>query len=185
MATKRFSNIPNDTRVIHGFNIDSVTTAPLQLTQYAYLEASNVDVFEVVSDHASLHKFTKTIKHIDIDNAQSKSQNCVDVGTLRFCRTPAMLTIQESIACWQPPLMYGYMIRNFQTILPNHLGMVLTEPIANGHTLLTWRTYFNGKLIGGRFATLSLGIILPDLVGNIAKHFNGRSLTAAEAQEYL
>ena len=169
-------------RVIRGFDVDCVTTAPLQLTQYAYLKASNDEVFTVVSDHASLHKFTKTIRHVEIDNSQTTTQNGCDVGTLRFCHTPARLTIQESIVCWQPPVMYGYKIKNFQLVLPNHLGLVLTEPIIDGHTLLTWRTYFDGKLVGGHFARITLGIILPDMVGNIANHFNGRLLTQQEAQ---
>ena len=176
---------PTASRVIHGFDIDSVTNAPLQLTQYAYLKTANIDAFQIVSDHGSLHRFTKTIKHVEIDNSQADSETEVGIGTMRYCHTPARLTIQETIVCWQPPLMYGYMIRNFQTLLPDHLGLVVTEPTEDGNTLLTWRTYFYGKMVGGGFARITLGVILPDLVGNIAKHFGGHLLTARQVPDYL
>lgn len=169
-------------RIVRGVDVDRITSAPLQLIQYAYLEAPHDVVFDVVSDHASLHKFTMSISNIDIDNSNSDAQNACGVGTLRFCHTPLKMTINEKIVCWEPPFMYGYQIRNFQMILPNHLGLVLTEPTTDGHTLLTWRTYFDGKIVGGRFARVSLGIILPDLVSNLVKHFGGRLVSAKESE---
>lgn len=178
-------NNQNQDRIVRGCDVDSITAAPLQLVQHAYLGASNEEVFEVVSNHATLHKFTKTITHIDIDNSVSIVQNTCDVGTLRYCHTPLRMIINEKIVWWEFPFIYGYQILNFQTILPDHLGLVLTEPTVDGHTLLTWRTYFGGKMISERFARISLGIILPDLVGNITKHFGGRAVSASEANSLL
>lgn len=175
----------NQDRIVRKIDVASLTPAPLQLIQYAYLKATNDVVFGVVSDHASLHKFTRSIHHIEIDNSNTTHDDVCGLGTLRYCHTPLRMTINEKIVCWDPPLVYGYQIRNFQTILPNHLGLVLTEPINDGHTLLTWRTYFDGVMVGGQFAKVSLGIILPDLVSNIVKHFGGRIVTAKEAEALL
>ena len=171
-------------RLIRGFDVDSVTNAPLQLVQYAQLDASHESVFETVSDHASLHKFTRTIQHIDIDNSNTAVRQGCDIGTLRYCHTPLRMTIQETIVCWQPPLMYGYQIKNFQKVLPDHLGLVLTEPMGDSKTLLTWRTYFNGRMVGGYFARATLGLILPDLVNNLVAHFGGRVMSENEARGY-
>ncbi len=174
-----------NTRVIRGFDIDSVTDAPLQLTEYAYLNADHKDVFAVVSDHASLHQFTLTISRVDVDNSLVQLPDEVGVGTMRYCHTPAGLTLHESIVTWQPPVMYGYMIRNFQMILPHHLGIILTEPTEKGKTLLSWNTYFDGRLIGGTFARITLGIILPDMVKNMAKHFDGQVIPKLRVRSYL
>lgn len=175
---------PANHRVIHGFDVDTITTAPLQLSQYAYLHAGHQAVFDVVSDHASLHKYTLSIKRIEVLNI-NPDDDTVGVGTLRSCYTPAGLTLRERIVCWQPGLMYGYVIDNFPVILPNHLSLVLTEPTCNGHTLLTWQTYFAGRMIGGTFARTTLGIVLPDLVKNLVKHFSGHVLTKSQVHPHL
>ncbi|MEO1444071.1 MAG: SRPBCC family protein, partial [Chloroflexota bacterium] len=152
-----------ESRIVRGFDVDRITPAPLQLIQFAQLKAQHTAVFDVVSDHGALHKFTGTITHIDVDHTNTATGKECGVGTLRYCHTPLRMTIQESIVCWEPSMMYGYRIRNFQSLLPDHLGIVTTEPATNDTTLLTWRTYFHSKRVGGHFARVSLGVILPDM----------------------
>jgi carbon monoxide dehydrogenase subunit G len=166
----------NEQRIVNGFNVDAVTAAPLQLTQTARLNATVDEVFAIVSDHAGLHKWTPFISKVQL--------NCDDAatpggeGTLRYCKTPAGLTLHEKIVAWNPPHMYGYRIRNFQTLLPSHFGLVTVEPDGDGKALLTWRTYFESKMVGGMMARAMLNVVLPNLIGNLVKHFDGEMLSA-------
>jgi len=130
----------------------------------------------VVSDHAGMHRWTPVISKVQLDCGQAAVPG--GEGTLRYCLTPAGLTIQEKIVAWQPPTLYGYSVRNFQTLLPNHLGLITSEPDGSGGAILTWRTYFHSSRIGGPMARMALNVVLPNLVGNLVKHFGGEMIAA-------
>ena len=170
-------------RVVKGFNIDSVTDAPLQLAQYAFLNASQGDVFDLVSDHEGMADLSFTIAKVTLD--ESKSETPCGKGTKRFCRTPVRFVLEEEIVCWKPPEMYGYKVLNCEMIIPAHLGLVVIEKLSEDTSLLIWRTYFNGRIVGGLFARTTLGVVLPDLVSNVAARFNGRLLSPLEAEDLL
>jgi hypothetical protein len=167
-------NIDESNRVIHGFAIDSVSDAPLQLAQYALLYASQQDVFELVSDHEGMSQHTFSLAKVSFDDSKAKSA-CGE-GTKRFCSTPVGFVIKEEIVCWQAPKIYGYAILNATTLLPQHLGLVQVEELDDHRTLLMWRTYFHGRMVGGLFARTALGVVLPDMVSNFAKVFKGTIL---------
>lgn len=168
-------------RVVKGFKVDSVTDAPLQLIQHAFLKGSQKEVFDLVSDHEGMADLSFTISKITLD--ESKSETPCGKGTKRFCRTPVRFMLEEEIVCWQPPEMYGYKVLNCEMIIPAHLGLVVIEKLSDDTSLLIWRTYFRGRMVGGLFARTTLGVVLPDLVSNVAARFNGRLLSAAEAEE--
>lgn len=170
-------------RVVKGFNVDSVTDAPLQLVQHAFLKGSQKEVFDLVSDHEGMADLSFTISKVTLD--ESKSETPCGKGTKRFCRTPVRFVLEEEIVCWQPPEMYGYKVLNCEMIIPAHLGLVVIEKLSDDTSLLSWRTYFRGRMVGGLFARTTLGVVLPDLVSNIAARFNGRLLSPTEAEELL
>ena len=167
-------SIQETNRVIHGFSIDTVTKAPLQLAQYAILNASQQEVFDLVSDHEGMAQYTFSLAKVSFDDSKAKTP-CGE-GTKRFCSTPVGFVIEEKIVCWQPPKMYGYAVLNVESVLPNHLGVVQIEALDDKRTLLMWRTYFHGRLVGGIFARAALGAVLPDMVANFAKQFQGKVL---------
>jgi len=170
-------------RLINGFSVDTITRAPLQLIQYALLNTNQEKAFDLVSNHEGMAEFTISISKVEFDDSEAKSP-CGE-GTKRFCRTPVKFIIEEKIVCWQSPRMYGYSIQNCTLILPNHLGLVQLEPVTDETCILIWRTYFDGRRVGGVFARTALNTILPNLVHNMASHFNGKSLNVKEVMQLL
>lgn len=175
--------LDKQTRMINGFSVDKVTRAPLQLIQYALLNTNQENAFALVSNHEGMAEFTYSISKVNFDDSQAKSP-CGE-GTKRFCRTPVKFIIEEKIVCWQPPRMYGYSVQNCTLILPNHLGLVQIEPVTDNTCVLIWRTYFDGRKVGGVFARTALNTILPNMVYNMASHFDGKLLNDKEVKQLL
>ena len=170
-------------RVVNGFEVDTITKAPLQLVQYALLKSSQKEVFDLVSNHEGMADLSFTIAKVTLDETEAESP--CGKGTKRYCRTPVSFVLEEEIVFWKPPEMYGYKVLNCEMIIPAHLGLVVIEKISEDTSLLIWRTYFQGRIVGGLFARTTLGVVLPDLVSNIAKRFNGKLLSKIEAEELL
>lgn len=162
------------------FDVDHYTSAPLQLIQYALIPKNQAEVFALVSHHEGMAAFSFALSKVEIRVEDSST-----TSQIRLCKTPVGFVLKEAIVHFQPPRMYAYRILNAAALLPNHLGVVHIEHLADQQSILVWRNYFTGQAIGGVFARISLGAIIPDMVSNMAAHFGGRILSTAELSSLL
>lgn len=165
-------------RLVHGFNVDQHTSAPLKQFRQVKLLAPPGEVFAFVADHEGMSEWIPMMHRVSVDHSESANgPGQCGVGSMRYC-TIKPDTIAEKIVAWEPGVMYAYRVIDGQKGVPINggLGVVTFEPADDGDaTLLTWRIFYTPKKwsLKAKVMPAMVGFQLGGGLKNLTKHFGG------------
>jgi hypothetical protein len=145
------SAYPVDARIIAGFNIDTVTKAPLDILMQVHVKAPADKVWALVGDHKRLPEWHKAIAHVDVLKDKSSNRS-FPVALTRVC-TLDDKTLTEDIAFQDAKQMtYVYAINkdksNVMVPMENHAGVFTVEALGPNDSLVSWRQFWDKGVMG-------------------------------------
>lgn len=166
-------------RRIGDFSVDSVTSAPLKIDVKFAIKVPQEKAFELVL--RDLGSWFKEIGDITWNHERTKGASG-DVGeqSSRVCAF-GKDSLYEDIMFYDPPHAYAYRIDTVRSTakfpIKNHLGVFIVEPGSGGESVITWRTYFNGKGITAPLITFVMERrIIRKNLKTLIKQYGGRFL---------
>lgn len=133
-------------RVLDGFRIDEVTTAPLQIVVMGRFDVPPADMFDLTSRR--LPEWFTAIPSIAWDNSNASRPGLPSQGSLRSCELDGDRLV-ERMAMWREGAAYAYAADMAQSTVPfpveHHLGLFVVESDGGKGSLVTWRQYYDRK----------------------------------------
>ena len=134
-------------RRIGDFEVDSVTSAPLKIDVKFAIRVPQEKAFELVL--RDLGSWFKEIGNISWNHERSdEGPDAVGARSSRVCEF-GKDTLYEDIKFYDPPHAYAYRIDTVRSTakfpIKDHLGVFIVERGSGDESVITWRTYFNGK----------------------------------------
>ena len=121
--------------------ISQWTSAPLQITLTAVIDAAPDVVFQAFSDPEMMCQVFSWVDGVTIMPPAANGAQAV--GALRRCMLINGLVLEEEIVDWRPP--YGYTYRGIDATHPfgmrGHVGVLSSAPAKHGSRLV-WQQYF-------------------------------------------
>lgn len=115
--------------------------SPLRASTQVYLEASTEDIFDYISNSASLPQWMPGLVSVTYDHSDSAVPGVLAEGS----RRTLMFGDQEEteiIVQYDYPKVIAYQITAGVPV-KNHLAVMIVEPDKNEGSLLTWYQYFD------------------------------------------
>lgn len=180
-ATTGKSKYPADARVIAGFNVDTVSKAPLDILIQARLEAPAGKVWALIGDHKRLPEWFKSVGRVDILPERSNNRSFPIVLTRQCAFEDKTLT--EDIAFIDPEQMaYAYSVNKERSTammpMENHVGVFTVEPLGPNESLLSWRQYWDKGLMGLVAAPMMKSKYMDPAVQALIARFGGELVEA-------
>jgi hypothetical protein len=134
-------------RKIGDFNVDSITTAPLQIEVALNLKVSQEKAFQLVFVHIA--SWFKEIDGIIWNNSKSSmGASSPGLHSSRECGFDGK-KLYENIVLYKPPHAYGYVIDMEKSTasfpVKDPLGVFLVKSVGENESTIIWRQYFNKK----------------------------------------
>lgn len=178
------SNFKQKARIIDGFNVDTVTNAPLDIIISVRLKAPREDVWELVSDHDRLPEWVPNMTESKLLDEISTNRDFPIIAT-RQCilRAGIKMTVVDDIV-FETDFAYGYSINRERSKGPkpvkDHLGIFTAEALANGDTLLTWRQFWKKGIMGQVAAPYMRRRFMEPAIDNLISEFGGERVSITQ-----
>lgn len=155
-------------RIIEGVEIDSYTTAPLQLHKSLLVNVAPNEVFDTLANHTAMPEWFPgmTAARVNGDHAQEEG----GAGTVRYCAFDEQ-EMTEDIILSESPKLLAYAIRdgNFMG-LSDHFALV-TVKVQHEGSLVSWHQFFNHPY--PEVFNEQGGVMLEGALNNLRERFAG------------
>ncbi len=171
-------------RIIEGFDVSTVTDAPLDIMIIVRLDASPEDVWDLVGDHNRLNDwFPKIASSYILEDEPSTNRDFEFLFT-RQCEFDGDI-LTEDIPFDNGVNAYAYSINadrtNVMVPMSDHLGMFVVEPYGEAGSLLTWRQYWKKGFMGQFAAPYMRGKYMEPAIDSLIERFGGERVSLTEA----
>lgn len=163
-------------RIIGGLDVDTYTSAPLQVCRSVFLDAPPRSVFALVSDHANLDWWLPRVHQVHVNRGHAAVRD--GVGTIRYVHYELLLTytVREYIIAHHPPSLIAYSIER-NNLITDHVAVISIDPERYGGTQLIWRHYFRAEsmpFLIEPLCSILLHLMCGAALRNLIRYYGGR-----------
>ncbi len=121
----------------------ALAKGPLVHTAVTRLGIDSAALFGFITDFTRLPEWMSLIKRSEVDNSDAEVPG--QVGAVRVIHAPVGKPTLEKVVAFEPGRLLAYSASDasLMGMYRDHVGVLVTEPAAEGGSLFTWLTYCN------------------------------------------